>query len=127
MSANPSVLIVEDDRKMARVFATSLEAEGYQVFEASTGQRAIEEVRTRNPDIIVLDLGLPDIGGEDVASELRRRSDVPILMLTARSTDRHHIRGLEAGADDYVTKPFSLRELVLRCQAILRRGRGPAS
>jgi two-component system KDP operon response regulator KdpE len=120
VSTSPTVLIVEDDRKMARVFATSLEAEGYRVLEASTGRRAMEEVRTRNPDVIVLDLGLPDIDGLELVPELRQHTTVPILVVSARLQDADKVRALDAGADDYLTKPFSVPELLARLRVGLR-------
>jgi two-component system KDP operon response regulator KdpE len=120
VSPNPSVLIVEDDRKMTRVYATSLEAEGYQVFDASTGQRAIEEVRTRNPDLIVLDLGLPDIDGLALVPDLRKHTAAPIIVVSARLQDADKVRALDAGADDYLTKPFSVPELLARIRVGLR-------
>jgi two-component system KDP operon response regulator KdpE len=120
VSPNPTVLIVEDDRKMTRVFATSLEAEGYQVFDASTGQRALEEVRTRNPDIIVLDLGLPDVDGLALVPHLRKHTASPIIVVSARMQDADKVRALDAGADDYLTKPFSVPELLARLRVGLR-------
>jgi DNA-binding response OmpR family regulator len=126
-------MIVEDEYKLRELVRTYLEREGLEVFSTGSGAEALSHA-TRGPlDLVILDLGLPDVPGEAVAREIRSESDVPILMLTARSDERDRIAGLELGADDYVTKPFSPRELVLRVQAILRRGRaaltdrGPAS
>ncbi|HTA18815.1 MAG TPA: response regulator [Polyangia bacterium] len=120
MSSNPTVLIVEDDRKMTRVFATSLEAVGYQVFEAATGQRAVEEVRTRNPDVILLDLGLPDIDGLLLVPELRKHSSAAIIVVSAREQETDKVIALDSGADDYLTKPFSVPELLARIRVGLR-------
>jgi DNA-binding response OmpR family regulator len=120
-----TVLVVEDERKLRDFVRSYLERAGFTVLSTGSGAEAIVMAADGAPDLVVLDLGLPDVPGETVARELRTASAVPILMLTARSTEEDRIRGLELGADDYVTKPFSPRELVLRVQAILRRG-GPA-
>ena len=120
-----TVLVVEDERKLRDFVRSYLERAGLTVLSTGSGAEAIAMAADGAPDLVVLDLGLPDVPGETVARELRTASAVPILMLTARSTEEDRIRGLELGADDYVTKPFSPRELVLRVQAILRRG-GPA-
>lgn len=119
-----TVLVVEDERKIRDLVRSYLEREGIEVVSTSSGAEAITLAQRVRPDLVVLDLRLPDVPGEEVARELRRVSQVPILMLTAKSGEEDRIRGLELGADDYVTKPFSPRELVLRVQAILRRGRG---
>ena len=117
------VLVVDDEIRIRDVVRRYLEHDGHQVLTAGSGAEALEVVSRSAVDLVVLDLRLPDIPGEEVAREIRRRSDVPILMLTAKVDERDRVRGLEAGADDYVTKPFSPRELVLRVSAILRRGR----
>ncbi|HEY1626719.1 MAG TPA: response regulator transcription factor [Streptosporangiaceae bacterium] len=117
-----TVLVVEDERKLRDFIRTYLERAGFTVLSTGSGAEAIGMAADAAPDLVVLDLGLPDIPGETVARELRAATPVPILMLTAKSTEEDRIRGLELGADDYVTKPFSPRELVLRVQAILRRG-----
>ena len=119
----PTVMVVEDEYKLRELVRSYLEREGIVVFSTAAGAEAISFARHSPVDLVVLDLGLPDIPGEEVARELRSFSDVPIVMLTAKSEERDRIAGLEDGADDYVTKPFSPRELVLRVQAILRRGR----
>ena len=119
-----TVLVVEDETKIRDLLRSYLEREGYHVVTTGSGAEGITLAETVGPDLIVLDLRLPDVPGEEVAREVRRSSSVPILMLTAKSGEDERIRGLELGADDYVTKPFSPRELVLRVQAILRRGRG---
>jgi DNA-binding response OmpR family regulator len=120
-----TVLLVEDERKLRELVRSYLERAGFTVLSTESGAEAITLAASVSPDLVVLDLGLADIAGESVARELRAAGPTPILMLTARSTEEDRIRGLELGADDYVTKPFSPRELVLRVQAILRRV-GPA-
>lgn len=117
------VMVVEDEYKLRELVRSYLEREGIDVFSTASGAEAISYAAHTPLDLVVLDLGLPDVPGEEVAREIRSRSDVPVLMLTARSAEEDRIRGLELGADDYVTKPFSPRELVLRVNAILRRGR----
>ena len=117
-----TVLVVEDERKLRDLVRSYLERAGFTVLSTGSGAEAITMAAGAAPDLVVLDLGLPDVPGEAVARELRAASATPILMLTAKSTQEDRIRGLELGADDYVTKPFSPRELVLRVQAILRRG-----
>jgi DNA-binding response OmpR family regulator len=116
-----TVLIVEDERKLRELLRGYLEREGLTVLTAATGAEALSLAASGEPDLVVLDLGLPDISGEAVARELRAAAPLPILMLTARSSEEDRVRGLEIGADDYVTKPFSPREVVLRIRAILRR------
>ena len=121
------VLIVEDEVKIRDLVRRYLEREGLGVLTTGSGAEAITIAADARPDLVVLDLGLPDVPGDEVARELRAGSDVPIVMLTARSEERDRIAGLELGADDYVTKPFSPRELVLRVQAVLRRQGVPVS
>jgi DNA-binding response OmpR family regulator len=121
-----TVLLVEDERKLRDLVRSYLERAGLTVLSTASGAEAISLASAAAPDLVVLDLGLPDIPGESVARELRADRQVPILMLTAKAAQEDRIAGLELGADDYVTKPFSPRELVLRVQAILRRG-GPAT
>ena len=117
-----TILLVEDERKLRELVRSYLERGGFTVLSTGSGAEALSLAGSADPDLVVLDLGLPDVPGETVARELRSASGAPILMLTAKSSEEDRIRGLEMGADDYVTKPFSPRELVLRCQAILRRG-----
>src|SRR5215467_8852305 len=117
-----TVMLVEDERKLRDLVRSYLERAGFTVLSTGSGAEAIMMASTAAPDLIVLDLGLPDVPGETVASELRAVAPTPIVMLTAKSAEEDRIRGLELGADDYVTKPFSPRELVLRIQAVLRRG-----
>jgi DNA-binding response OmpR family regulator len=117
-----TVMLVEDERKLRDLVRSYLERAGFTVLSTGSGAEAIMLASSASPDLIVLDLGLPDVPGETVAREVRAIASTPIVMLTARSAEDDRIRGLELGADDYVTKPFSPRELVLRVQAILRRG-----
>jgi len=117
------VMVVDDEVRIRDLVRRYLEHDGHQVLTAASGAEALDVARSAALDLIVLDLRLPDIGGEEVAREIRRSSDVPIVMLTAKIDERDRIAGLEVGADDYITKPFSPRELVLRVAAILRRGR----
>ncbi len=117
-----TVLLVEDERKLRELVRSYLERAGFMVLSTGSGAEAISMVGSAAPDLVVLDLGLPDVPGETVAREVRAAGATPILILTAMSAEEDRIAGLELGADDYVTKPFSPRELVLRVQAILRRG-----
>lgn len=118
---NRRILIVEDERRMARFIRLNLEHDGFQVVEAVTGQQAIQQLRDSFPDLILLDVMLPDLDGFSVLQTVREISDVPVIMLTAKGEEEDRVRGLELGADDYVTKPFSPRELVSRVRAVLRR------
>lgn len=117
------VLVVDDEPGIQRLISMYLEREGFQTTTARTGAEAIQMVIASPPSLVVLDIMLPDIDGWEVCREIRRTSDVPIIMLTAREGDEDKIVGLEIGADDYVTKPFVPRELVARVKAILRRAR----
>ena len=117
-----TVLLVEDERKLRELVRSYLERAGFTVLSAGSGAEAITLATSAAPDLVILDLGLPDVSGETVAREIRAAGTIPILMLTAKAAEEDRIAGLELGADDYVTKPFSPRELVLRVQAILRRG-----
>ena len=119
------VLVVDDESKIVRLARDYLEHAGFEVSVAHDGRSAIQATRLEKPDLVVLDLGLPDIDGLDVTRHLRRESEVPIIMLTARGDEADRVAGLELGADDYVTKPFSPRELVARVRAVLRRGERP--
>src|ERR671922_856809 len=116
-----SVLVVEDEASIASFVSLYLKNAGYEVFVAPNGEDALSKAENEQPALIVLDLMLPDIDGIEVCRRLRRRSEVPILMLTARDEDVDKIIGLEVGADDYLTKPFNPRELVARVKSILRR------
>jgi DNA-binding response OmpR family regulator len=115
------ILVVEDEKKIADVVAAYLKQDGYTVTTTSSGSRALDMVDKLGPDLIVLDLMLPDLSGEEVCRRLRLQSDVPIIMLTARSSEEERVQGLTMGADDYLTKPFSPRELVARVKSVLRR------
>jgi DNA-binding response OmpR family regulator len=119
-----TVLLVEDEMKLRELVRRYLEHEGIGVLSTGSGAEAIALADRSAPDLIVLDLRLPDVPGEEVAREVRRHADIPILMLTAKAAEEDRINGLTLGADDYLTKPFSPRELVPRVKAILRRGRG---
>jgi DNA-binding response OmpR family regulator len=121
-----TILVVEDEPQIAEIASDYLRLAGFDVLVAGDGVRALEAVRGRRPDLLVLDLGLPRLDGMEVARTIRRESDLPIIMLTARVEEDDRLRGLEIGADDYVTKPFSPRELVARVRAVLRRTERPA-
>jgi len=116
-----TILVVEDEMKIARLVRDYLEDAGFEVIVAGDGTAALASARGSKPDLVVLDLGLPGRDGLDVTREIRRRSTVPIVMLTARGSEADRVAGLELGADDYVVKPFSPRELVARIRAVLRR------
>jgi DNA-binding response OmpR family regulator len=120
------ILVVDDEPQLVRVLRSYLEQSGFRVLAASRGDEALQAFHTRHPDLVVLDLNLPGMDGLDVAREIRRQGQTPILMLTARVEESDRLVGLELGADDYVTKPFSPREVVARVRAILRRARSPA-
>lgn len=117
------ILVVEDEEKIAEIVRAYLEKEGFRVTVAETGQKAISVLKD-GFDLIILDLMLPDISGEDICQTIRMDSDLPIIMLTAKSEEEDRIKGLSIGADDYVVKPFSPRELVARVKALLRRTKG---
>jgi DNA-binding response OmpR family regulator len=120
------VLIVDDEPRITEVLRVYLEREGFQVADASSGKQAIERAASYKPDLIILDLNLPDMDGLEVCRTIRKSSNVPIIMLTGRGEEVDRIVGLEIGADDYVTKPFSAREVVARVRAVLRRqGQAP--
>lgn len=119
----PAILIVEDEPVLLETLEYNLKREGYQVLTATDGWTAVETFRQESPDLVILDVMLPDIDGFEVCRILRRESTVPILMLTARTDEVDKVVGLEVGADDYVTKPFSMRELLARVKALLRRER----
>jgi two-component system alkaline phosphatase synthesis response regulator PhoP len=129
MTSMPTILVVDDAPDILRITRDYLEHAGFNVLSATDAGSALQLVGTRHPDLVVLDLGLPDLDGLDVARQIRRSSDLPIIMLTARADESDTLVGLELGADDYVTKPFSPKELVARVRAVLRRAeaaRAPA-
>ncbi len=115
------VLLIEDEESIAEMLGTVFEREGYRLVHSLTGQSGLDRLREREPKAVLLDLNLPDIDGVEVCRKIRATHDVPVIMLTARDTEIDKIVGLEMGADDYVTKPFSPRELVARVKAVLRR------
>ena len=124
---NPRVLVVEDDLRIAEVVVKNLEAAGLAPVAVHDGDAAWRRVQEETPDLVVLDIMLPGIDGLELTRRIRRRSDVPILLLTARSGDADKVLGFELGADDYLTKPFSTQELVARVRALLRRSAGTDS
>lgn len=117
------LLLIEDDPQVRRALSLALQIEGHSVHEAATARHGLALAGEALPDLVLLDLMLPDMDGLDVCREIRRHSDVPVIMVTARADSRHVVEGLEAGADDYVTKPVVARELTLRIQALLKRSR----
>src|SRR5262245_20793472 len=118
---DPRVLVVEDDEEIAQVLQRSLRLEGYEVRIAGDGEAALDQSAAFNPDLVILDLGLPKLDGIEVARRLRSTDDVPILMLTARDALESRVEGLDSGADDYLVKPFERQELLARLRALLRR------
>jgi DNA-binding response OmpR family regulator len=118
------ILLVEDEVKLARVVADYLTAAGFDVLKAYTGREALAFFRHEKPDLVILDIMLPEMNGLEVAKIIRKESSIPIIMLTAKVEESDRVLGLEMGADDYITKPFSLRELVARVKAVLRRAKG---
>lgn len=118
---NKKILVVDDEERMLRFIRLNLEHDGFMVTEALKGHEALEKMRTEMPDLILLDVMLPDLDGFEVLKMVREISSIPVIMLTAKGEEDDRVRGLELGADDYVTKPFSPRELVSRVKAVLRR------
>ncbi|WP_457281362.1 two-component system response regulator KdpE [Polaromonas sp. P5_D5] len=123
----PVAVVIEDEPQIRRFVRAALEAEGWQVFEADTGKRGLTEAGTRKPDLLVLDLGLPDGDGLEVIRDVRGWSAVPIVVLSARADEADKIAALDAGADDYLTKPFGVGELLARVRANLRRPRAASA
>ncbi len=119
-----TILVVDDEKNIVQLARLYLGNEGFRVEEANNGRQALEKAKACNPDLIVLDLMMPEMDGLTVCKELRKTSNVPVIILTARNDDVDKIVGLEVGADDYVTKPFNPRELVARVKAVLRRSQG---
>lgn len=122
-----SVLLVDDEAPLRESLTYTLQREGFTVMTAADGHNAIKQFHKQVPDVILLDLMLPEVDGMEVCWRIRAFSDVPIVMLTAKDQDMDKVRGLEAGADDYVTKPFNTRELIARIKAVLRRRSGEQS
>ncbi|MFQ6033690.1 MAG: response regulator [Candidatus Bipolaricaulia bacterium] len=118
------ILVIEDEERIVELVQAYLERAGYRVLAAYDGQAGLELFQRERPALVILDLMLPEVDGLDVARQIRRESDVPLIMLTARTEEADRVAGLELGADDYITKPFSLRELVARVRAVLRRAEG---
>ena len=123
----PQILVVEDDRAVSNLISTTLETQEYQYHTAHTGQAAVLDAVSYHPDVIILDLGLPDMDGVDIIKKVRGWSNVPIIVVSARSEDRDKVDALDAGADDYLTKPFSVDELLARLRVALRRVRFDSS
>jgi two-component system, OmpR family, response regulator RegX3 len=126
-AARPRILFVEDEKSISEPFSSALARAGFEPTVASTGNVALELAGSLRPDLVLLDLNLPDVDGRDICRALRRVSDTPIVMLTARGTEMDRIVGLELGADDYVVKPFSGAEVIARIRAVLRRTATPAT
>jgi DNA-binding response OmpR family regulator len=124
VSDNNKILVIDDEPSVREVVQAYLEKDGYHVFVAGSGSEGLALAERIQPALIVLDLMLPDVSGEEICTEVRGRSDVPILMLTAKASEEERIAGLVSGADDYLVKPFSPRELVARVRAVLRRTKG---
>ena len=121
MDHSPRILLIEDDASIRRFVRLALEDEGWQVFESETAKRGLIDAASRQPDAVVLDLGLPDADGKTVIAELRGWSQLPILVLSAREREEEKVAALDAGADDYLTKPFGVPELLARLRVLLRR------
>jgi two-component system KDP operon response regulator KdpE len=119
-SRGPSVLVVDDDPQIRKFLRVSLEASGYDVIEARLGADAVKRVALERPSLVILDLGLPDVDGQEVIERLREWTETPIIVLSARSAEREKVRALDAGANDYVVKPFGVLELLARVRALLR-------
>jgi two-component system KDP operon response regulator KdpE len=115
------ILIVDDAQQVRRVLRTTLSSQGYTIYEAGTGEEALDAIRASMPDVILLDVNMPGMGGVETCREIRRSLDVPIVMLTVRNSERDKVLALDAGADDYVVKPFGMQELLARIRAALRR------
>jgi len=124
VSESGKIVVIDDEESVRDVVKAYLEKDGFTVYVAANGREGLALAERRSPDLIVLDLMLPDISGEEICREVRSRSDVPIVMLTAKASEEERVGGLVAGADDYLVKPFSPRELVARVRAVLRRTKG---
>src|SRR6185312_5423893 len=119
--STPTILVVDDEPQIRRVMRTTLSSNGYQVIEAASGEEALEMMRKERPELVLLDVNMPGLSGLDTCREIRDHSDVAIIMLTVRDTEHDKVLALDAGADDYVVKPFSIEELLARIRAALRR------
>jgi len=119
--SNANILVVDDEPQIRRVLRSTLSTHGYVITEAKTGEEALESIRKERPDLILLDVNMPGMGGIETCREIRRGSDAPIIMLTVRNAERDKVAALDAGADDYVVKPFGIEELLARIRAALRR------
>jgi two-component system KDP operon response regulator KdpE len=122
----PVIVAVEDDPQIRRFLRTGLESHGFQIHEAETGAKGIAEAANRKPDLVILDLGLPDMDGVEVVKKIREWSALPVIVLSARATETDKVAALDAGADDYLTKPFGLGELLARIRVALRHAQGAA-
>jgi two-component system response regulator RegX3 len=127
MNENRKIIVIDDERSVLEVVRAYLEQDGYLVYVADNGKDGLALAERMRPALVVLDLMLPDVPGEKVCRQIRSRSDVPVLMLTAKASEEERVEGLLLGADDYLVKPFSPRELVARVRAILRRVQGPST
>lgn len=121
-----TILVIEDETHMLLLIQTALESGGYSVVGATSGEEGLRKLRAAVPDLVILDVNLPDLSGFDVLREIRERAPVPVIMLTVQNTESDRVRGLELGADDYMGKPFGHRELLSRVKAVLRRTEAPA-
>ena len=127
MNTAERILVVDDEPQIRRVMKTALASNGYEAFEARSGEEALESLRANNPDLILLDMNMPGMGGMAACREIRAVCEVPIIILSVRDSEQDKIAALDAGADDYITKPFSVNELLARIRANLRRFVGPTA
>jgi two-component system KDP operon response regulator KdpE len=127
MNTAERILVVDDEPQIRRVMKTALASNGYEAYEARTGEEALESLRAHNPDLILLDMNMPGMGGMATCREIRAVCEVPIIILSVRDSEQDKIAALDAGADDYMTKPFSVNELLARIRANLRRFAGPTA
>src|SRR6202000_1308346 len=116
-----NILVIDDEPQIRRVMRTTLSSHGYVISEAMTGEEGVDAVRKNKPDLVLLDMNMPGIGGLEACKEIRESTDAPIIMLTVRNAERDKVAALDAGADDYVTKPFGIEELLARIRAAMRR------
>ena len=125
MSQDATIVLIEDESEILRFLKTTLPVHGFRIHEATTGQKGVIEVKTRNPDLILLDLGLPDMEGTEVIRQVREWTGTPIIVLSAREQEQQKVAALDLGADDYVTKPFGINELLARMRTALRHAARP--